>query len=455
MKKGGNVALSFFLFIIGLMVALCFLFFLYSFPLATKNIQIPQGEYSENIWKCSDVMSYVRPAENFVENGVIGRGNVPDHWRPIGYPLWLSLFMFLFGDYWIMAIHIGQGILFAFLGVISVLCVEEIFQIRDRKYLLLLGMLILTTGTYWTRIPVVLSDTFFTFFFVGGLFCGVLYFSRDGFKWLILYVTLISIAGLIRPTLSLFPLINILMAVAITKKYGRMFNRSFWRRTVLISLFLLLMLNISSFRNYYYHQIFTPSTTVSYNALHFAKRILLNSGGITDLKIMEIAQIESMKDLRVKNIRQKKFLLQVALSEPIAAFRVLARNAINLLFSNHLISEVSRYFGYEWRHFNKSDCINFRTHWILNALTIFLASFYFCLYCFGFYTLWLMWAQGDKLLVLLIIFIVFSFAMPAIMVGGGGSRWRLPFDFLLLGLNVYGLFKNRFIERLEITNTIN
>lgn len=451
MKKGWNLSLIFFLVILNLIVGLGFLLMLYSSPISSGNIQIPQGQYVQNIWKCSDVMSYVRPAKNFVENGVIGVNTDPDHWRPIGYPLWLSLFILHFGNHWLIALHIGQGVLFSILGGISIVCVDRIFQIRDRKYLLLLGLIILITGTYWTRIPVVLSDTFFTFFFVGGLCCGILYFSSDGFKWLLLYVTLISIAGLIRPTLSLFPLIHIFMAIAITKKYGRMLNRLFWRRTVLISLLLLLTLNISSFRNYFHHQIFTPSTTVSYNAVHFAKNILLNSGGITDLKRKEIAQIESMKDLRVKNHLQKKFLLQVALSEPIAAFRVLARNAINLFFSNHLISDISRYFGYEWRHFPKSDCINYRTNWILTALSLLLAAFYLWVYCFGLYTLWLMWAQEDKFLVLLIISIVLSFAIPAMMVGGGGSRWRLPFDFLLLGLNVYGLFTNRFIERFEIS----
>ena len=86
-------------YFIGLAINIIFLIILLSTDTSYRNLQIPEGNYQDNLWRASDVMTYVSPARNFINYNVFGHEKVPDFHRTIGYPLFLSAIMMLFDKF--------------------------------------------------------------------------------------------------------------------------------------------------------------------------------------------------------------------------------------------------------------------------------------------------------------------------------------------------------------------
>jgi len=100
-------------YLIGASVNLLYVVILMTGDVSYRNIQLPEGIYADNLWKGTDVLTYVGPARNFVHYGVFGSDTVPDHHRTIGYPLFLSILMVAFGHDWLIAAVFLQALLAA------------------------------------------------------------------------------------------------------------------------------------------------------------------------------------------------------------------------------------------------------------------------------------------------------------------------------------------------------
>ncbi len=100
-------------YLIGVSLNLAFVLVLLSSGSTWKNVQLPEGEYKDNIMRGQDIMTYVNPARNFLDFGVFGAGIDPDAYRTIGYPLFLSIMMRIFGKNWLEATFFVQAFIFA------------------------------------------------------------------------------------------------------------------------------------------------------------------------------------------------------------------------------------------------------------------------------------------------------------------------------------------------------
>lgn len=146
-------------FWIGLLVHLTFVLMLYAGKTSQANLQLPEGPYANNIWQCSDVMTYVDPARNYIEYGVFGQGASPDHNRTIGYPALIAFFMSLFGKNWLFIFQFFQAALFACLYPLITLTARLLLPHVSAPYVKWLFILLLPTGTYFTKSAFILTDT--------------------------------------------------------------------------------------------------------------------------------------------------------------------------------------------------------------------------------------------------------------------------------------------------------
>ena len=90
-------------YFIGLAICVLLVIILLSTNITYNNLQIPEGDYKENLWKGSDVITYVQPARNFISTGTFEFKNyISPYQRTIGYPFFLSILMRLFGGNWLI-----------------------------------------------------------------------------------------------------------------------------------------------------------------------------------------------------------------------------------------------------------------------------------------------------------------------------------------------------------------
>ena len=79
-------------YIIGLAFNFILLIILLLGPVSFRNLQLPEGRYKDNIWRGTDVRTYVIPARNFLETGGFLVNGRPDCKRTIGYPFLIACF---------------------------------------------------------------------------------------------------------------------------------------------------------------------------------------------------------------------------------------------------------------------------------------------------------------------------------------------------------------------------
>jgi hypothetical protein len=159
-------------YLIGLSINCLYLFILFSSNTSYRNIQLPIGTYSENLWKGTDVLTYVGPARNFLEYRIFGFGTTPDYRRSIGYPFFLSSLMMLFGTHWIMFAWFVQAALFALIYPL-LLRISTLLLNSNDNAVIVSFLFLIVSGTYIVRVPVLLTDTFFTVLFTLGLWLGL------------------------------------------------------------------------------------------------------------------------------------------------------------------------------------------------------------------------------------------------------------------------------------------
>jgi len=421
-------------YLLGLVLNISFLIILYSFETSYKNVQIPEGIYQHNIWECGDVMTYVNPAVNFVKYGVFGYIETPDHFRTIGYPSIISLFYFIFGRNWVLALQIFQSIIFAFIYPLVTSTIKILLPNATKGLIKAVFISLCISGAYFTRSTAILTDMLFILIFVAGFYFGFKMYTSKKCSYLLLYLVFITVGALIRPTLTLFPLLNLSIGYWVAKKYGY-FLKQTMIKSLYISVALFCLTNISTVRNYRNYSFPSSSSVVGLNAFEYLSKKVLIMEGKTDKYILYGEQLNTIGNISDKTKMREAIMYKTVEQYPVSTIKVLFINTINLFFSNNLLSNISTYFGYDWKNF-KSSCYPYKTSKILFCGTYLFMLLYAILW--GLFLLKLVDLLKSKdFETLCIIFILFlMFMVPAILTGDGGGRFRLPFEHILF---IFGL----------------
>ncbi|MCX6325272.1 MAG: hypothetical protein NT144_01275 [Bacteroidia bacterium] len=416
-------------YFLGLALNIIFLIILYSFATSYKNLQIPAGIYQKNIWGYSDVMTYVGPALNFVDHNVFGISNTPDHLRTIGYPAIISFFYYTFGKNWLLLLQIFQSIIFAFIYPAVTATIKILLPDFNNKLIKIVFIVLCISGAYFTRSAVVLTDTLFILLFVVGFYLGLKTYITKRYDYLLLYLILIAASALIRPTLSLFPLLNLSIGYWVAKKYCYSVKKTLVK-SLFVSIAILCLINISTVRNYLNYSFFSPGSVIGLNAFEYLSKKVLIMEGNTDKYNSYREQLDMVQNISVKTKMRKAIMYQTIKQYPISTIKVLGINTINLFLSNNLLSNISNYFGYEWKAFKNSG-YPFKISKLLSCFTYIFMFLYAILWWLFLLKLFNLWKNKDyeTLLILFILFVMFL--IPAILTGDGGSRFRLPFEHIL------------------------
>lgn len=421
-------------YFIGLFLNLFFLIIIYSFDISYYNTQVPKGEFQNNIWQCSDVLTYVDPAINFVNNGVFGKGDVPDHVRTIGYPAIISFFYYFFGENWLLALQIFQAIIFALIYPVIASTIRIILPGSNSKFITSVFLLLTITGAYFTRTLNVLTDTIFILLFITGFYFGLKTYISNKVKYALLYLLIITITALIRPTLGLFPILNIAMAYWIARKYNYQIRRILLQ-SVGISVILLVLINISTIRNYINYSFSSPSSVIGVNAFQYlTKKVLVMEHKQKEFNYFS-QQIDSINDITAKTKLRKEIMFQTVVQYPVSTIKVIAINSINVFLSNNLLSSIGNYFGFEWK-MNKSSCYPYKISKLLHYATYGFMFLYAVLWSLFFLKLIYLFKNKDYETLFMVILLFIMFIVPAVLTGDGGGRFRLPFEHILF---MYGL----------------
>lgn len=440
----GNNATQYF---IGLSINVVFLIVLYSSSTSNDNLQIPKGVYQNNIWQCSDVNTYVDPAKNFIERGVFGKDKEPDHFRTIGYPALISFFISVFGQYWLIALQIFQAIIFALIYPLISSTVKLLFTDYEKGFEKTVFLLLCISGTYFTRSPAVLTDILFTLLFIGGFYCGLKSYISKNYNYLLLYLALITVAALVRPTLALMPLLNVIMGYFVAVKFNFALKRMIIR-SLYVSLAIFVLTNISTVRNYYNYGFASPSSVIGVNASHYlAKKILEKEGKLNEFS-SKMERIEAVNDISLKTSMRKELMVESVLKYPLTAINVLVTNTINVFLENNLLSAIAPYYGFQWKAY-KNSCFDFKTNRFLYFSSYFIMLLYAILWALFFLKLILLLREKDYSTFVLIVALFIMFIIPAVLTGDGGGRFRLPFEHILI---IFGM--SLFSKRKPLKNQV-
>jgi hypothetical protein len=426
-------------FLIGLSVHLLFVAILFIGDTTFSNLQIPEGQYEHNIWaKCSDVMSYVRPAKNFEEYGVVGYHYTPDHFRTVGYPVFIGTLMKIASNNWLYILIIIQAVLFALCYPLVIGIYKLLFpNLRGERLLFYITLL---SGVYWVRVAQVLTDTLFSMMLLAGIYYGLRFYKERIVRIGIFYVLVVTIAAVIRPTLSMFFLINLSLAWIVASRSDFVKKAGTLKVSLSLSLIFLLSCNLATFRNIKNYSLYSPSSVVSLNMFEYlGKRVLIANGQLSQYtqirdSISQLGNINQITQAR------KSVTYSIVAKYPVATVKeVLIKNSANLLLSNHY-ENIANYYGYSWKK-GVDECFPYKASKWLLILSYFLMLVYFLIFVGFLFSLYNLLITRQFAMLAFVGLMFGLFVIPGMITGSGGARFRLPFEGLMLILVVRQLLR--------------
>jgi SAM-dependent methyltransferase len=410
-----------------------FVILLVSSHISFVNLQAPEGPYAGNQWQCTDVTTYYIPAKNFLENGIFGYGNIPDSARPIGYQLFLALLMVLFSAKWIYAAYIVQAFLFALIYPVTTALIEEISS-PNRKLVKYTFLVSLLSGIYFVRAVYIGPDVMMVLLLISGIYLTVISVKRQKWIYAILSMVIIGYGAQVRPTLILYPLINLLIIIWAGLKFRTL--RTKFVKTVIVAstLVFLVVCNLPSFRNWINFRVFKPTIILSANYYDYlAKKILIRENQ-SDYFYKTKARIESDSSISRQLSEKKEKALEVIKKYPVTTMKViLIDNMKGVLLDNHLVNFTANFYGYNWKPFRAGNgCYSLSGSKILYVIYVIIAFCYCVLYLLFFISIIQLLKEKKYLFCLSVLFIIFIFLAPSVIIGDGGARFRIPFEWLII-----------------------
>jgi len=415
-------------YLVGLVVNIVFVVILLSTDVSYRNLQLPEGEYQNNIWAGSDVMTYVRPARNYLNYGVFGRENVPDYHRTVGYPLYLALMMKLFGDSWHIWALFVQAILYA--SIYPALSkITQILFPEKPSLVVPAFCFFLISGAYFTRTPVLLTDLFFSVLFTIGVCFGLLSIVRQSWKYLFLHLIAIGYAAQVRPALILYPVVNVFVLWLVARRHG-VSNRTRVKAMIVTSLaVLVLVCNAPSIRNYVHYVFFKPTDV-------FANGLFTYLGGRTMIDNGEQDAYEEMRKnvYETDNVAQRitlmeKYAMQICKKYPVTIMKQLIIYAAGNCLHSHLLV-IPKYLGYNWRA-RPGERAPLKQSKLVFGLLVTWCVVYMLIWMFFLCYLLLLIKEREWLFLFTISMLVCYILIPTFVAGGGG-RMRLPVEGIIV-----------------------
>lgn len=399
---------------------------LYMLPQGRISLTLPDGEsLSGHPWRGSDVMTYVEPARSFLDTGVFARGGVPDMHRTIGYPAFLALLMWAFGDMWLPMTYICQLFIFASLFPAVTVVIQSWFPEREDLPSIVFGILLLN-GVALAYAGLLLTDMFFSALLMAGIAAGLLAVRRGSWLLVFLHVGTIAWAAQVRPTLGLFAVVNVCFMVYTANKWQLLHLPRIKLIIAISALLVLVAGNGPAVRNYFNHGIFTPTNVLANGlARYLAGPVLIEAGHkeVYDRKLREFKSSSGVEQIEI----QKKFALETFAAYPFLVIKRLAYHAFWNLFEPHWEYLLNVFGG----GFSLNEVLDDNGQ--LNKKLIWGVGFWLgYLLLYGFFLAFVVRAlvQGD--FVFLVGLAFFLMPLLASFMNGQGARMRLYAEPILL-----------------------
>ena len=437
-------------YIIGLVVNIGFLVLLLSTDVSYRNIQIPEGKYEYNLARGTDVLTYLYPARNYLEHGVFGLEKFPDYHRTIGLPLYLAVIMNVFGNDWLIFYFFIQAALFAAIYPALSVIVQILFPdmpslIKPTFFFFLLS------GAYFTREPQLLTDLLFTVLFTIGLCFSLLAITRQNWNYLIFQLLFMGYAAQVRPTLIYYPIINLLFLSLIGCRHG-VIQKTKVKVLIFTSfIFLLLLGNAPSIRNYIHHGLFKPTDVLDRNFFYvLGKWVMKENDKLAEFKRMEI-EVSKTKYLNDRGIILKKYAFEIYKRYPWTVARRLFENSRAMFLSTHWL-EAGRYWGINWQDFSDEEHLPLKKSNFIFSIFILWCLIYAVINIFFLAFLWSLIKQRDWFFLITILLLVSSFLAPSLMIPHG-ARMRLPVEGIIVICAFYAMSQTKYMSSSKLITT--
>ena len=249
-------------FCIVLITNFIFFIFLYYHPIANWNLHPPEGAYADNMVARGDVPSYFRPAKNFVKFGVFGDGIIPDYFRTIGYPAFLSGLMLLFGEHFFWIAYLIQAILSA-LTFSFITAIANFFVGNDQRIGKTVFIFLWLSGAYWVYFPMMMTEVLFCFFLVAGIYYGIKAVSEKKWKYCIIHLLFIGYAASVRPSLALYIVPEFFILLYLAVYFKTILDQKIKVMIGVATVLVFVLTSLSGFRNYINYGNMQPSSVLA------------------------------------------------------------------------------------------------------------------------------------------------------------------------------------------------
>ncbi len=408
---------------------------LYVLPQGQVSLTLPDGDNQVgHPWQGSDVMTYVEPARSFLETGVFARNGVPDLHRTVGYPAFLALMMWAFGDMWLPMAYIFQLLIFASFFPAVTLVIQSWFPERENLPSVVFGILLLN-GAALAYTGLLLTDLFFSALLMAGIAAGLLAVRRVSWLLAMLHIGVIAWAAQVRPTLGLFAVVNVCFMVYTAKRWQLLHLPMIKPIIAISALMVLIAGNGPAVRNYFNHGIFTPTNVLSNGlARYLAGPVLIEAGqkDIYDRKLQEFKSSSGVEQIEI----QKKFALETFAAYPFLVSKRLAYHAFWNLFEPH--------WEYILNVFGSGFYLNqiLDDNGQLNKKIVWGVGFWLgYLLIYGFFLVFVIRALLQGEFVFLVGLVFFLMPLLASFMNGQGARMRLYAEPILLILACVEFFR--------------
>lgn len=440
-------------FFMVLVTNLVYFSILYFYPISNYNLHPPEGAYSENAFFGSDVNSYIRPARNFLQFGVFGRGNTPDYFRTVGYPAYLSALIYLFGKYFFWVAYLIQAVLSALIFSI-VTAIIQFFVKNDLRISKAVFICLWLSGAYWIYFPMLLNDLFFTFFFVAGIYYGIKAINEKNWGYCILHLLLLGYAASVRPTLIWYVIPEFFMLLYLAIRFKTIGDQKIKVMIGVASLSIFFLANLSSLRNYINYGVMKPSNALPLCLYDYqAKEILTLANREDDyIKVSTIASNKEKVDWEDAYSFRSKAAFETMRKYPKETAIVLITHFFKNMASSHYFRASTFFLSKEEIHASMGGLNKIKAMNAINQVgsglkilkqigfyTVFIFLFFVIIYLFtGILVLKHLFrmAKDKKYLYLLVILSLLAYLIIPTLPVANGPRIRLPIDWLVILLAI-------------------
>jgi hypothetical protein len=266
---------------------------------------------------------------------------------------------------------------------------------------------------------------------------------------------IIGYAAQVRPTLVLYPILNVFVLWLVASRYGVSDHRKVKIMIITSSVVLLLPCNAPSIRNYVNYGFFAPADGLSENLFMWTGKETMYDNGKQDsyeemsrhIKDMRKSERET-RAVRERMALENKYALEICRKYPATAVKRLAIAAIGNCMHGHWVL-VPKYWGYSWRS-GQAYLIDgqqryFEVSKLVFALLVIWCAIYAVIYVF-FLCYFVRLIKGRQWLFLFTIFILVCYFLVPTFTAANTGRMRLPVEGIIVICAFYEISRMKYFS---------